>query len=49
MNYGSSARKKSASFSEAALKGVKTKEFGEIGSLLSQLTSEIRGLQQAYY
>ena len=43
MMYGSSAQKKSASFSEAALKGVKTKDFGEIGSLLADLTTEVRG------
>ena len=44
MKYGSTAQKKSSSFSEAALKGVKTKDFGEIGTLLASLTTEVRGL-----
>ncbi len=43
MKYGTAAQKKSASFSEAALKGVKTKDFGEIGTLLASLTTEVRG------
>ena len=43
MRYGSTAQKKSSSFSEAALKGVKTKDFGEIGTLLANLTTEVRG------
>ena len=43
MKYGSSAQKKSVAFSDAALKGVQTKEFGEIGTLLAELTTEIRG------
>ena len=44
MKYGTAAQKKSSSFSEAALKGVKTKDFGEIGTLLASLTTEVRGL-----
>ena len=43
MKYGTSAQKKSAAFSDAALNSVKTKEFGEIGDLLVQITTEIRG------
>ena len=43
MKYGSTAQKKSANFSEAALKGVRTKDFGEIGDLLADLTTEVRG------
>ena len=43
MKYGSTAQKKSANFSEAALKGVRTKDFGEIGGLLADLTTEVRG------
>lgn len=43
MKYGSTAQKKSANFSEAALKGVRTKDFGEIGALLADLTTEVRG------
>lgn len=43
MKYGASAQKKSAAFSEAALQNVRTKDFGEIGSLLTQITTEVRG------
>ena len=43
MKYGASAQKKSAAFSEAALENVRTKDFGEIGALLTQLTTEVRG------
>lgn len=42
MQYGVSAQKKSTSFSDTALKSVKTKEFGEVGALLAQLTTEVR-------
>ena len=42
MQYGESAQKKSTNFSDAALKSVKTKEFGEVGDLLTQLTVEVR-------
>ena len=42
MQYGVSAQKKSTNFSDAALKSVKTKEFGEVGDLLTQLTTEVR-------
>ena len=43
MKYGAGAQKKSAAFSETALKSVRTKEFGEMGNLLSSLTTEVRG------
>ncbi len=43
MMYGASAQKKSGQFSEQALKSVRTKEFGEIGNLLTELTTEVRG------
>ena len=43
MKYGAGAQKKSANFSEAALKGVRTRDFGEIGALLANLTTEVRG------
>ena len=42
MQYGISAQRKSTDFSDAALKSVKTKEFGEVGDLLTQLTTEVR-------
>lgn len=43
MRYGFSAQKKSVAFSDTALSSVRTKEFGEIGDLLVQITTEIRG------
>ncbi len=46
LNYGISAQKKSVSFSEAALKSVRTKDFGEIGTLLTTMTVEIKNLDQ---
>ncbi len=46
LNYGVSAQKKSVTFSEAALKSVRTKEFGEIGDLLTTMTVEIKNLDQ---
>jgi uncharacterized protein YaaN involved in tellurite resistance len=44
LNYGVSAQKKSVTFSDAALKSIKTKDFGEIGSLLSDMTVQIGSL-----
>lgn len=44
LNYGVSAQKKSVTFSEAALKSMRTKDFGEIGSLLSDMTVQIGSL-----
>lgn len=46
LNYGISAQKKSVSFSEAALKSVRTKDFREIGTLLTTMTVEIKNLDQ---
>lgn len=44
LNYGVSAQKKSVTFSDAALKSIKTKDFGEIGSLLSDMAVQIGSL-----
>ncbi len=46
LNYGSAAQKKSVMFSDAALKSVRTKDFGEIGDLLTTMTVEIKNLDQ---
>lgn len=46
LNYGIAAQKKSISFSEVALKSVRTKDFGEIGTLLTTMTVEIKNLDQ---
>ena len=43
LNYGSAAQKKISDFSESALNNVRTKDLGEIGSLLSDLVVELRG------
>ena len=43
MKYGAGAQKKTAMFSEQALQGVRTKDFGEMGKMLAELTTEIRG------
>jgi uncharacterized protein YaaN involved in tellurite resistance len=46
LNYGSAAQKKSVMFSDAALKSVRTKDFDEIGDLLTTMTVEIKNLDQ---
>ncbi|MCI1513011.1 MAG: toxic anion resistance protein [Eubacterium sp.] len=46
LNYGSAAQKKSVMFSDAALKSVRTKDFGEIGDLLTTMTVEIKNMDQ---
>ena len=42
LQYGAGAQKKMADFSEAALENVKTKDLGEIGSLLSGVVTELK-------
>lgn len=44
LNYGVGAQKKSVQFSETALKSIKTKDFGEIGGLLSDMTNQITSI-----
>lgn len=44
MNYGCNAQKNISEFSEAALNSVKTKDLGEVGSMLSNLVVELKGL-----
>ncbi len=43
LQYGSGAQAKVASFSEKALENVKTKDLGEVGSLLSGVISQLKG------
>mgnify|MGYP001312259344 CR=1 FL=1 len=43
LQYGSGAQKKMADFSESALDKVRTKDMGEVGGLLTDLTVELRG------
>ena len=42
MQYGSGAQAKMGSFSEAALSGVRSKDMGEIGSMLSGLVTQVK-------
>ena len=43
LQYGAAAQKNVAEFSEGALKSVKTKDLGEIGSMLSGVVTELKG------
>lgn len=43
MQYGAGAQKKIADFSENALESVRTKDLGEVGSLLSSVVVELKG------
>lgn len=43
LQYGAAAQKNVAEFSEGALKSVKTKDMGEIGSMLSGVVTELKG------
>lgn len=44
MSYGSNAQKNIAQFSEQALASVRTKDLGEVGNMLTNLVSELQGL-----
>jgi len=43
LSYGAGAQKNVADFSEAALKSVKTKDLGEIGGMLTDVVTELKG------
>lgn len=43
MQYGASAQKGVAEFSEAALGSAKTRELGEVGTMIGQLMAELKG------
>ena len=43
LNYGASAQKKIADFSDSALEGVKTKDLGEVGGMITNLVTELKG------
>ena len=45
LQYGASAQKKIAEFSDSALDGVKTKDLGEVGNMLSGLVTELKDFQ----
>lgn len=44
MQYGAAAQQKIAEFSDSALENVKTKDFGEVGNMLSNLVVELKGI-----
>jgi len=46
MQYGAGAQKKMADFSENTLNSVRTKELGEVGSMLTSLVTELKGFGQ---
>ena len=43
LQYGAAAQKNVAEFSEGALNSVKTKDMGEIGSMLTGVVTELKG------
>ena len=43
LQYGSSAQKKIADFSDNALEGVRTKDLGEVGNMITDLVAELKG------
>lgn len=46
MQYGAGSQKKIADFSESALNNVRTKDMGEIGQMLSNVVSELKGFEE---
>ena len=42
LQYGAGAQKKVASFSETALKSVKTRDLGEVGDMLTNLVTDLK-------
>ena len=46
LQYGAGTQKKIADFSEKALDNVKTKDLGEVGTLLSNLVVELKGFDE---
>ena len=46
LQYGSDAQKKISDFSDTALDNVKTKDLGEVGTLLSNLVVELKGFDE---
>ncbi len=46
LQYGAAAQKNVADFSEGALKSVRTKDMGEIGSMLTGVVTELKGFSE---
>ena len=45
LQYGSAAQKKIADFSDNALEGVRTKDLGEVGNMITDLVAELKGFK----
>ena len=43
LQYGSAAQKKISDFSDNALEGVRTKDLGEVGNMITDLVAELKG------
>ena len=43
LTYGAASQKKISDFADTALKGVKTKDLGEVGNMISNLVGELKG------
>ena len=44
LSYGAAAQKKIAEFSDSALEGVRVRDFGETGEMITNLLTELRGI-----
>ena len=45
MNYGVGTQKKLADFSEKAIENVRTKDMGEVGNMITNLVTELKGFE----
>ncbi len=45
LQYGAAAQKKISDFSDSALEGVKTKDLGEVGGMITNLVTELKGFK----
>ena len=45
MNYGVGTQKKLADFSEKAIENVRTKDMGEVGNMITDLVTELKGFE----
>ena len=46
LQYGAGTQKKMADFSESALENVKSKDLGEVGTLLTNVVTELKSLMK---
>lgn len=47
LQYGAGSQKKMADFSETALKNVRSKDLGEVGGMLSNVVTELKGMDMS--